>query len=111
MSWAQCLFYASKWRAWTSALAALIVAVVFAGAEAALILTLRPIYQRGTEWPVLAVGIVASVLLAIGLLPPYFEIYKRKGQVVGIGNLPLPTIPSHSFPFLPVLSETPRQWC
>ncbi|KAK7679746.1 hypothetical protein QCA50_017248 [Cerrena zonata] len=32
----------------------------------------------------LVVGIVASVLLAIGLLPPYFEIWKRRGRVYGI---------------------------
>lgn len=33
----------------------------------------------------LLIGIVASILLAAGLLPPYFEIWKRNGQVVGIG--------------------------
>ena len=32
----------------------------------------------------LAVGIIASILLAIGLLPPYWEIWKRKGRVIGI---------------------------
>lgn len=31
----------------------------------------------------LVVGIVASVLLAVGLIPPYFELAKRKGRVVG----------------------------
>lgn len=29
-------------------------------------------------------GISASVLLAVGLLPPYFELAKRKGRVIGI---------------------------
>lgn len=32
----------------------------------------------------LVIGIVASVLLALGLIPPYFELAKRKGRVVGI---------------------------
>lgn len=32
----------------------------------------------------LVVGIVASVLLAAGLLPPYGEIWKRRGRVIGI---------------------------
>lgn len=32
----------------------------------------------------LVVGIIASVLLAVGLLPPYGEIWKRRGRVVGI---------------------------
>lgn len=32
----------------------------------------------------MVVGIVASVLLAVGLLPPYGEIWKRRGRVIGI---------------------------
>jgi uncharacterized protein with PQ loop repeat len=29
-------------------------------------------------------GVIASILLAVGLLPPYIEIYKRRGRVIGI---------------------------
>lgn len=32
----------------------------------------------------LVIGIIASILLALGLVPPYFELAKRKGRVVGI---------------------------
>jgi len=32
----------------------------------------------------MAVGIVAAVLLVVGLLPPYREIWKRRGRVIGI---------------------------
>lgn len=32
----------------------------------------------------LVIGIIASVLLAVGLVPPYFELAKRQGRVVGI---------------------------
>jgi uncharacterized protein with PQ loop repeat len=32
----------------------------------------------------LIIGIIASVLLALGLIPPYFELAKRQGRVVGI---------------------------
>lgn len=84
----------------------MVVAAVFAGVEAALILTLtvrvsptpwmtshqehsltrerQPIYERGNEVPVIVVGIIAAVLLAAGLLPPYGEIWKRRGRVIGI---------------------------
>lgn len=48
------------------------------------ILTLKPLYDRGVEWPVLAVGIVAGILLAGGLIPPCFELRKRSGRVIGI---------------------------
>ncbi|KAG8166726.1 hypothetical protein KVR01_002415 [Diaporthe batatas] len=84
VSWAQVLVYGRGWRLWAATLVGIAVAAACAGVEAALILTLRPIYLRGNETPVLVVGIVASVLLAAGLLPPYGEIWKRRGRVIGI---------------------------
>jgi hypothetical protein len=41
-------------------------------------------YQRGIEWPMMVMAITASVLLALGLIPPYFELAKRNGRIVGI---------------------------
>jgi hypothetical protein len=32
----------------------------------------------------LVIGIIAAILLAVGLLPPYGELWKRRGRVVGI---------------------------
>lgn len=60
-----------------------IIAVDIAS-EVGFVLWLRPLHARGIEWPAMIFGIMASVLLAIGLLPPYFELAKRQGQVVGI---------------------------
>lgn len=54
------------------------------GIQAALIITLRPIHRDGDEVPIMIIGIIAAVLLAAGLLPPYWEIWKRKGRVMGI---------------------------
>lgn len=64
---------------------------IFAGIEAALIITIRPIYNDGKESPVMIIGIIAAVFLALGLLPPYWEIYKRHGRVLGISWLFLAT--------------------
>lgn len=58
--------------------------IVFLGTELGFILWLKPIYREGKHWSALIFGIVASILLAIGLLPPYFELAKRNGKVVGI---------------------------
>lgn len=58
--------------------------VIFLGLELGFILWLKPVYKMGTHWPALIFGIIASVLLALGLLPPYFELAKRQGRVVGI---------------------------
>ncbi|CAK7224456.1 hypothetical protein SBRCBS47491_005557 [Sporothrix bragantina] len=84
ISWVQILIYGNKWSTKKAVSAGLIMAALFGGIEAALILTLKPIYERGNEAPALVVGIIASIFLAAGLIPPYFEIYKRRGRVAGI---------------------------
>lgn len=84
VSWAQILRYHHKWPAWKATLTALIVACAFAGVEVALVITLKPLYEQGSDTGILAVGIVADILLAAGLLPPYREIWKRRGRVIGI---------------------------
>ncbi|CAK7245269.1 MAG: hypothetical protein STHCBS139747_006844 [Sporothrix thermara] len=84
ISWVQILIYGNNWSVKKAVSAGIIMACLFGGIEAALILTLRPIYERGHEAPALVVGIIASIFLAAGLIPPYFEIYKRRGRVVGI---------------------------
>ncbi len=53
----------------------------------------QPIYKRGNEVPVMVVGIIAAILLAAGLLPPYGELWKRRGRVIGlnwVGPLVIP---------------------
>jgi hypothetical protein len=65
-------------------LALILFVIPAVGLELGFILWLRPLYRRGIEWPLLIIGIIASVLLAIGLIPPYFELAKRKGRVIGI---------------------------
>jgi hypothetical protein len=52
--------------------------------ELILILTLRGPYARGVEWPMMLMAISASVIQVIGLIPPYFELAKRNGRVIGI---------------------------
>lgn len=108
VSWCQILVYHNHWKVWKAVATGLVTACIFAGVEAALILTItacslppnfalpvarvrphtntaaQPIYNRGNEVPTLVIGIVASILLAAGLLPPYGELWKRHGRVVGI---------------------------
>ncbi|GMG39581.1 unnamed protein product [Ambrosiozyma monospora] len=45
---------------------------------------LKRVYANGTHWPSLIFGIIASIILAAGLVPPYIELSKRQGRVVGI---------------------------
>lgn len=43
-------------------------------------------YNKGVTWPDLVVGVVAAILLASGLVPPYFELWKRDGRVIGFSE-------------------------
>ncbi|KAF8677591.1 PQ loop repeat protein [Rhizoctonia solani] len=53
-------------------------------------LTKFPVNQRtdraGNEWPTRVMGIMSALLIALGLLPQYWEIWKRK-EVVGVSML------------------------
>lgn len=85
VSWAQTLYYPPIQMKKKKLITLVVLFVVVAlGLELGFILWLRPLHRRGIEYPTLIVGIVASVLLALGLIPPYFEIAKRHGRVVGI---------------------------
>lgn len=85
LCWAQSLYYPPRdWGLKKTTLVLIGTFIVFAGAECALIFPLRKIYQeRGIEWPITLMGVLAAVLLAAGLIPPYLELWKRNGQVVG----------------------------
>lgn len=43
-------------------------------------------YNNGVTWPDIVVGVVAAILLSAGSLPPYFELWKRDGRVIGISK-------------------------
>ncbi|KAL8743929.1 MAG: hypothetical protein Q9184_008056 [Pyrenodesmia sp. 2 TL-2023] len=72
------------WPVWKASVLAASIGAFFGGAQLLLVLTLRGPYNRGVEWPITLVGVISAILLAGGLIPPYFEIAKRHGRVVGI---------------------------
>ncbi|KAF2868072.1 hypothetical protein BDV95DRAFT_580181 [Massariosphaeria phaeospora] len=84
IAWGQTLYYHNHYKAWSAALTTLLVAASFAVSEAILILTLRGPYKRGVEWPMIMMAVSASVIQALGLIAPYFELAKRSGRVIGI---------------------------
>ena len=84
INWAQILVYSSQYTTMEASVLALTFAATFGAIEVLLVLTLRPSYDRGVAWPIEMTGVAAAFLLAAGLLPPYFELWHRKGRVVGI---------------------------
>lgn len=85
IAWAQTLYYPPVELPKKKIFAMLTTFVLLAvGFEVGFIYWLRPLHDKGITWPTLIFGILASVLLALGLLPPYLELAKRRGRVVGI---------------------------
>ncbi|GKZ35919.1 hypothetical protein AbraIFM66950_006754 [Aspergillus brasiliensis] len=82
--WAQILHYDHGYSTQKATLACAGLLAIMGGLEALLILTLRIPYNKGITWPDILVGAIATVLLAGGMLPIYFELGKRQGRVIGI---------------------------
>ncbi|KAJ5709111.1 hypothetical protein N7493_010445, partial [Penicillium malachiteum] len=83
VSWCQILYYNHNYGQIKTTLICLGTSALFGGLEALLILTLRIPYRKGVTWPDILVGVVAAILLSAGLIPPYFELWKRDGRVIG----------------------------
>ncbi|CAO2654095.1 Nn.00g108280.m01.CDS01 [Neocucurbitaria sp. VM-36] len=108
IAWGQTLYYHNKWRVWTATLATIALAGSFALMEMILILTLRGPYSRGVEWPMMLMAISASVIQVIGLIPPYFELAKRNGRVIGINFWFL--IIDYAGAFFSLMAIIAQQW-
>jgi uncharacterized protein with PQ loop repeat len=78
VTWSQCAYYGDKWPISRIALVGLGVGVVIGGVEAGLLFALRHARNQGIEWPMTLMAVLAAVLLAIGVLRYYWEIYKNR---------------------------------
>ncbi|KAJ7199110.1 PQ loop repeat-domain-containing protein [Mycena haematopus] len=89
VSWCQCQHYGAK-RSWGAAIAMTLgIAIVLIGFEAGIVLAVRSTAHTGSEAATHAtqfLGIFGSVLLGLGLVPQYVEIWRRR-EVVGISSL------------------------
>ncbi|CAA93547.1 PQ loop protein [Schizosaccharomyces pombe] len=82
----QCLYYGSKWPL-RKALFVVISFMLFSGGlQAMLILTIKLGIRRHVEWPVVFMGVLATVLVNIGFLPQYISIFRARA-VTGISYL------------------------
>ncbi|KAF1988862.1 hypothetical protein K402DRAFT_351365 [Aulographum hederae CBS 113979] len=86
VTWAQTLVMTHKWRVWTAVLTTFATGAIFAVMEVLLVIGLNIPYKRGVDWPVLFIGILAGVMLGLGLLPLYYEGWKRGGRAEGVST-------------------------
>ncbi|KAH7335419.1 hypothetical protein B0J17DRAFT_670095 [Rhizoctonia solani] len=86
LSWIQCIYYGSKKSKMFCAWLYILFMAAMAGFEVGISLVVRRTDRAGDEWPTRVMGIMSALLIALGLLPQYWEIWKRK-EVVGISML------------------------
>lgn len=79
----QTYHYRLSWSYFKSASIVLVVMVILAALEAAGIEVLKLGLRNGVHWPVTFIGVISAVLINIGLIPQYYEIFKRNA-VIGV---------------------------
>ena len=79
ITWGQCKYYGpEKWRPARILFAGLAMGVLIGGVEAGLYFALRSGRRRGVDWPMTLMAVLAAVLLAVGVLRYYWEIWKSR---------------------------------
>jgi hypothetical protein len=86
VTWIQCYYYEKSWAVLRCVAVVLPVACVMGGLEVALVYALRIGVQRGTEWPVTLMAVLAALFLALGVLRHYWDVYVHR-TVRGISFL------------------------
>ncbi|OXG22212.1 integral membrane protein [Cryptococcus neoformans Tu401-1] len=86
VSWCQCLHYERGYSLKSVWAIFIGFCCIFAGFEAGSVYALWAGQRNGAEWPILMYGYISAVLLAVALLPQYWEIYKYR-EVIGISLL------------------------
>ncbi|KAK9478649.1 PQ loop repeat-domain-containing protein [Lipomyces japonicus] len=117
VTWGQCLYYGNKFSIAKVATYLTVTAVIATGLQVAAVFPIRnsAVFKSNptsTCWPLLLIGVLAAIALAVGLVPPYFDLAKRQGQVVGINFIFLAidsTGAVFSFASLLVQKETGQQ--
>ncbi|KAG6850788.1 hypothetical protein H0H93_008826 [Arthromyces matolae] len=76
----QCLYYGKNKSALAAALIAASVMLIIGGLEAGIVFAIRPSMNQPA---IFFLGVLTSVMIAGGLIPQYWEIFKRR-EVIGI---------------------------
>ncbi|KAK1671335.1 PQ loop repeat-domain-containing protein [Colletotrichum godetiae] len=77
-TWIQCFYYQRNWSILRSLAVVAPIATAMAGIQVALVIGLRIIKDRGTEWPLILMASLSAALLAAGVLRHYWDIYLHR---------------------------------
>ncbi|KDQ11345.1 hypothetical protein BOTBODRAFT_162876 [Botryobasidium botryosum FD-172 SS1] len=82
LSWAQCLYYEKKVTGRTCVIIYILYLAIFGGFEAGITYAVRGV-KKGNTRPLDFIGVFGGIGIIVGLLPQFWEIYKRR-EVIGI---------------------------
>ncbi|KAK1453081.1 hypothetical protein CMEL01_04740 [Colletotrichum melonis] len=77
-TWIQCFYYQRKSSILRSLAVVAPIATVMAGIQVALVIGLRIVKARGTDWPMILMASLSAALLAAGVLRHYWDIYLHR---------------------------------
>ncbi|KAF8889354.1 PQ loop repeat-domain-containing protein [Infundibulicybe gibba] len=83
LSWGQCQYYGQHRSKRVASMITISVMLLVGGFEVGMVFAITQEFNRGNLGPVRAFGILSTVILAVALLPQYWEILRRR-EVVGI---------------------------
>ncbi|EGN91977.1 hypothetical protein SERLA73DRAFT_191748 [Serpula lacrymans var. lacrymans S7.3] len=88
VSWCQCLYYNRKCSRTVCIMLFVAVAAIMAGFQTGMVFAVRSVYHDGTgnDAALRFFGIFSAVIIALALLPQYYEIYKHR-EVIGISTM------------------------
>ncbi|CAF1471268.1 unnamed protein product [Adineta steineri] len=88
ITWGQCYYYGHKWSLKLCILAVVGFAILLGGVETAGILSFRLIVtkENGVNWPLYLMASLATLLLSLGVLREYLQIYRHR-STAGISIL------------------------
>ncbi|KAL2890963.1 PQ loop repeat protein [Ceratocystis lukuohia] len=78
ITWAQCFYYQRNWSILRSLMLVTPIAALMGGIEAALIIALRIAKDHHVEWPLTLMAVASAVLLALGVLSHYVDIWRHR---------------------------------
>lgn len=78
ITWAQCCHYGKSWSMRQCIVAVSLIGVTMGGVEAALTLALQVALRRSIHWPSTFMAVIAAVLLALGVLRHYWDIWTHR---------------------------------
>lgn len=86
ITWAQCQYYGAKWHLVRILATTTVLTLCIGGVEAGLYFALQQAHHKSLEWPLILMAVLAAILLTLGVLRYYWEIYKS-ASVRGISFL------------------------